>query len=86
MIEGVHCAGLLRPIGQIREALRIDSFALKLDSPVGKIEEYSVSLLYDQWVRHYKKRTADHGSNSRLTAGLTPISNFSRDPVLCRPV
>lgn len=183
MIEGLHYAVLLRPIGQMLEALRIDSFALKLDSagfiirdktrnraqltpreraflaqlhlshtasldkkdalrlavgvfewhltpsdigrleqegrerrrtnqqapdshsisqilrvigsmldqkgghmsyvskeeqvvtveyalPGGKktIEEYSVPLLYDQWVRMYKKRTADHGSDSSLTA------------------
>jgi hypothetical protein len=32
MIESVHYAALLRPIGQMLEALRIDSFALKLDS------------------------------------------------------
>ena len=34
------------------EALRIDCFALKLDSRWEKTtEEYSVPLLYDEWVR-----------------------------------
>ena len=32
MMETVHYAELLRPIGQMLEALRIESFALKLDS------------------------------------------------------
>jgi len=38
--------------------------------PGGKktTEEYSVPLLYDRWVRMYKKRTADHDSDSSLTA------------------
>ena len=30
-------------------------------------EEYSVPLLYDQWVRMYKKRAADRRSDSSLT-------------------
>jgi hypothetical protein len=79
MIAGVHH-------GQISQ--RCASIASPLSSIAGgkktTEEEYSVPLLYDQWVRIYKN--APPIMVRTLVDSLTPITNFSRDPVLCRPV